>query len=142
MKALRQKYTACLEALGLAPVDYPLATKPGHDGSPHVEISGDAYHFVITERGKEYERKRTRDVDAICYWLIRGVVSYWALRFELQHRVEGLDSRYIAFDCEEKMMARISAAWQNRIYHEHEACLQHPYPVPEQVARKAGHWPP
>lgn len=32
-----------------------------HDGTPHIEITGKEYHFVVCERGTEFSRQRTFD---------------------------------------------------------------------------------
>jgi hypothetical protein len=56
---------------------------PQHDGGPHVEIIGDKYHYVVTERGSELERKITTDRQELLYWLISGVVFEMVGDFEL-----------------------------------------------------------
>jgi hypothetical protein len=60
----------------------------------------------------------------------------------LRNRVEDLDCRYIAFDCEEKLMNRVSEDWGKKVYEYHESIIKHPYPVPEKVANKAVNWTP
>ena len=54
---------------------FSVASSPTHSGAPHIEIVGDEYHFVVTERGSEFERLKTQSVDDILYWLVEGDVG-------------------------------------------------------------------
>src|SRR6478672_8912480 len=67
-------------------------TVPQHDGSPHVEVVGGRYHYVVTERGLEHERRIAQDEDEILYWLLDDVTTGIALQFELENRIPGQDS--------------------------------------------------
>lgn len=70
-------------------------TAPGHDGSPHLEMGGSYFCFVVTERGKEYERRRTLDPDEVLYWLVSTVVFDLACKFELENRRSNQDRWFI-----------------------------------------------
>lgn len=56
IKKLRIKYKSMIEIIGADSKIWQLNTTPRHDGIPHVEINDEAYHYVITERGSEYQR--------------------------------------------------------------------------------------
>jgi hypothetical protein len=97
-------------------------------GAPHVEIVGDKYHYVVCERGNEYERKSTTDEDELLYWLISDDVSEMAGDFELKHRVKGKDFRRVRFAKEIALMGRISSEWAERKTDDIQKILaDHPY---------------
>ena len=106
---------------GLDVPDYYKAfhTTPQHDGSPHIEKEGIEFHFVVTERGEEYERTRTFDSDEILYLLLDGVTSYAAGQFELKNRIEGKDGREIWFPYQEQLLSEMKPEWGERKKKEH-----------------------
>jgi len=133
IKNLRIKYKSMIEIIGADLKKWQLNTAPRHDGSPHVEINGEAYHYVITERGSEYQRDIIFNTDEILYLLIRNVTFHLALEFELVNRDENQDFRYILFYYEEVLMKMISNEFYNKIYAYHDSFLKHPYPVSQKV---------
>ena len=99
---------------------------PTHSGAPHVEIVGEEYHFVVTERGSEFERRKTKEPDELLYWFVSGDVSQLARDWELERRVEGKDSRRLWFEKEVELLRTLSPEWakrkelyQNRVLKEH-----------------------
>lgn len=57
-------------------VDAPLSllslpSKSRGDGSPHVEIYGNHYDYVISERGVEMSRKSTSSESELLYWVFQ-----------------------------------------------------------------------
>jgi len=86
IQKLRTEYKSLCRELGTEGV---LNTVPQAFGAPQVEIIGDNYHYVVCERGSEYERKTTTDKQELLYWLISDVVSEMAGDFELKHRIKG-----------------------------------------------------
>jgi hypothetical protein len=117
---LRRDYGSLCGKLGRISV---LHAVPRHDGGPHVEIIGDKYHYVVTERGSELERKITTDRQELLYWLISGVVFEMAGDFELKHRVKGQDFRRLKFAKEIKLMGKISSEWGERMTDDIEKIL-------------------
>ncbi len=109
-------------------VNSTLRTSPSHDGSPHVEKIGNLYHWVVTERGSEFQRKTTALRSELEYWLVSDVVSDLSIKYELKNRVEGQDFRRIMFDKRIELMNSISLEWGNRIQKEIELILKdHPF---------------
>jgi hypothetical protein len=103
-------------------------TKPTHHGSAHVEIIGDTYHYVVTERGSEFERRKTHDSDELMYWLLYDVVFDLAASFEVEHRMEGRDFRRLMFEKEVEYMAILSPHWAQRVSDHNATVLeQHPF---------------
>ncbi|GAA4805954.1 Imm63 family immunity protein [Lysobacter hankyongensis] len=108
--------------------EWPLYAAPQHDGSPHVEISGDQLSYVVTERGSEFERRTTTSQDDLLYWLASDMVFSIAGHYELNHRELGRDSRRIMFARELELMGRINPAWRGRKEAEiMDILARHPY---------------
>lgn len=91
-----------------------LPTVPVGDGSPHIEILGEEYYFVISERGYEFTRKNSRNLGDILFWFFEGVCSNVAFRYELQNRVPGRDPRRIAFAKKQELLHAIDENWERR----------------------------
>ncbi|SHI60926.1 Immunity protein 63 [Rubritalea squalenifaciens DSM 18772] len=103
------------------------STTPQHDGTPHIELVGDEFHFVVTERGSEFERRRTRDADEILYWLFEGFTQGMATDYELKHRNESRDGREIWFPYQERLLANLNPEWGARKQEAHMRILRdHP----------------
>ena len=101
---------------------------PTHSGAPHVEIVGDEYHFVVTERGSEFERRKTRESDELLYWFVSGDVSQLARDWELERRVEGQDSRRLWFAKELEMLDALNPEWAKRKeLHQNNVLKEHPF---------------
>src|SRR5258708_34276100 len=42
---------------------------------PHVEVAGPFLSWVVVERGNEIDRKTTRDLDELLYWISGSVAA-------------------------------------------------------------------
>lgn len=80
---------------------------------PHIE-SDHAYHFVVVERGEEYERRTTRDFDELLYWVFAAVTFEMACQFELKNRVPAADFRRLLFRTQLDLLAELDQRWRNR----------------------------
>ena len=107
--------------------DFTIRSEPLGDATPYVEV-GDAYHYIISERGKEYERRTTTDLDELLYWIFDGLTSSMAWRYEVRHRREGEDPRRQAFAKQLELIGTLSAVWADRVRKELEEVLRrHPF---------------
>lgn len=80
---------------------------------PHIEVDG-SYHFVVVERGQEFERRTTPDVDTLLYWIFSGITFQMASDFELKHRATGTDCRRLIFKKQLDLLAELDPAWRVR----------------------------
>lgn len=85
------------------------------DGTPHLEFRDDEFHYVIAERGFEFTRRKTSDLDEFLYWFFEAICSKLAFDYELHHRVARKDPRRIAFAKEMELMALINPAWAAKV---------------------------
>lgn len=95
---------------------------------PHIEFDGTRFHFVVVERGQEYERISSTDPDPILYEAFQSVTFSMATSYELRHRRPGEDFRRQMFDVQLDLLARLSSAWARRRREAIEATLgNHPF---------------
>jgi len=125
IRQLRARYAALCAKLGAV---RSLRTSAQHDGSAHVEVRADSYHYVVTERGSEFERRRTTDPDELLFWLMSDVTFSLASEYELEHRVFGRDFRRLLFQKQIDLMGQLNADWSERKKQEIERVLAaYPY---------------
>lgn len=125
IKQVRSRFLLLCKKLGVTRSFY---TAPQHDGSAHVEVVEDSYHYVTTERGIEFERRTTASQEELLYFLLSDVVFEVASEFELSHRVPGQSFRRLLFAKEIELMDQLDLAWGKRKTQEIEERLQkYPY---------------
>ena len=93
------------------------------DGSPHVEYEGDELHYVITERGSEYERRKTKNPDDILFWLVSDMTFSMASDFELNNRIETEDFRIQLFSKDLELLNSINNNWAEKLRVEYNKLL-------------------
>lgn len=102
---------------------------PRGDGTPNIEIDDSGlFHYVISKRGNEYDRKITNDLNNLLYWVFSNVTFSIATTFELNNRIEDQDFRRIMFDKQEKLLGILDQNWKELEKNEHQNILkQHPF---------------
>lgn len=90
------------------PCEHPFTflTERHDDGSPHVEFADGEYHYIVTERGLDLERKSTADIREILYWMLYDLTFWMGVSFEFKRRVEGPDCRRVIFAHQLELMKR------------------------------------
>lgn len=60
----------------LAPdfTDVRLVTRSTGMGGAHIEYDQGGYHYIVNERGTEYERRTTKDTNEVLSWLVVDAV--------------------------------------------------------------------
>ena len=109
----------------MAPKEHlPTFDFPIGDATPFIEINGGQYHYVISERGHEYERKSTTDIQELYYYVFRELTFTMAIMYEAMHRIENQDSRQLFFQKQESLMEEIHPEWKKRIRSERNETLK------------------
>lgn len=95
-------------------------TRPNHyffipdqpDGvaTPYLEIHGKEYHFIISERGLEIQRKVTLSDDEILYWFVESAVAGLASAYAAKHSSER-EFREVYFRKEYSLMLSVKPEW-------------------------------
>ena len=97
-------------------------------GTPHIEINEKGYNYVVCERGTEFERRQTKDLNKILYWIFKSIVFRMASDYELEHRKPDEDFRRQLFAKRIELMEKVDskfALWEKK---EIEKTLkEHPY---------------
>jgi len=144
--SISKRFKELVSTLDIDPYYQFFHTTPQHDGSAHIEQEGTEFHFVVTERGTEFERRRTCDPDEILYWLLEGVTQVAATNYELRNRIESDDSRLIWFPYQEMLLYRMKPEWGIRKQQEHFRILPyHPLrkePFKGDKPRRDNHYQP
>ena len=113
---------------------------PAHDGSAHIERERQSYCYVVTERGSEYERRRTQDPEELLFWMMSDVTFDIAVRYELTHRRPGADSRRLLFRTQEELLQSLKPAWADELRRKHRSILrQHPSRTLASLAKSSTH---
>lgn len=95
--------------------DLIILTKPSDYGKPYLHISQDRYEYIFSERGYEFSRKSTKDLDELLYWIIYPVVHQMAVDYEVIHRVdEDDDCRKVIFPKLIEYLSKINPLWAER----------------------------
>jgi len=102
--------------------------KPLDDATPYLEIKSNEYHYVIRERGIEYSRNITSDLNELLYWFFENVVSELSFEYEFNNRIKGEDSRRQAFTKKTALLNQLDSSWKDRWLLEMEIILEkNPY---------------
>jgi hypothetical protein len=97
-------------------------------GCPHIEVDSRGYHYVVAERGNEFMRHTTLDLDELLYDIFQSVTFGIACTYELDHRINDRDSRRIYFERQEQLLSQLNSSWGERRRFEHGQILrQHPF---------------
>ena len=103
----------------------PTFSSPVGDATPNIEIDNSGlYNYVISERGNEYERKLTSDLNDLLYWIFASVTFSMACDYELKNRIEEKDCRRIMFEKQEELLGILNKDWKEKEYKEHQNILK------------------
>ena len=96
---------------------------------PHIEIDSlGRLHYVVIERGQEFKRLTTTNLDELLYWIFDSITFSMACDYELKNRIENQDSRRIMFAKQEELLAIINPLWKDKHHLEHLKILEdHPF---------------
>lgn len=114
IKELQEEYSQILEKVYGTPLSYRFQTTRGDDGSEHLEIVGDEFHLVATERGLELSRRKTRDRHELFYWMIADLAFWRGCEYEQQNRIDRLDPRRMIFQKQLEILEKVDAVWAAR----------------------------
>ncbi len=128
IEAVKEEYYKIAQKIN-APKKYILfADEPQDFGYPHVEYIDGMYYYVVTEKGRELERKSTVDSKDLLYWLISKLTSSMAADYELSHRDKDNDFRRLFFTKHVELLNEIDKLWANKERERYNKILiQHPF---------------
>jgi len=105
-----------------------IQTTRGDDGTSHLEIIDNAYHYIATERGLELSRKTTTDKNELLYWLVSETAWGLASTYEFKNRIKGQSFRRLLFAKTIEYLKKANPVWAERKQKEFDQILAiHPY---------------
>lgn len=120
IEALAQKLAARIHA---PPAYIPTFNGSDGTGRPNIEVHGAVYHWIVSERGSEYERRITTDLDKLLYWVFASVTFQMATDHELKHREPEHDFRRLLFSYQLELLRGLNPAWEQERRQELEVVL-------------------
>jgi hypothetical protein len=97
-------------------------------GRAHIEVDARGYHYVVQERGEEFQRRTTQDVDVLLYWIFDVATFSLAMRHATKHRVPAKDDRRILFPKQAELLAQLKPHWGDWARAQHLEILErHPF---------------
>jgi len=128
LSQLKYKVDRLAKEVGASRDMLPTFGHSQQSGRPNLEVDSRGYHYVIAERGHEFERHTTMDLDELLYMIFAHVTFSLSIKYELAHRVEAQDGRRIMFPHQIELLSRLSSKWAEQASLEHERRLkQHPF---------------
>ncbi|CBJ81796.1 conserved hypothetical protein [Xenorhabdus bovienii str. Jollieti] len=125
---IQEKLNELGSKLGLSKNSIQAFDGPLGDGTPYISFENNRYNLVFSERGSEFERKRTKSLDELLYWMMSSVVLGMAFSYELENRIEDQDCRRLAFPKAIELMKQANPEWVPKIEDKINRILsEHPY---------------
>lgn len=124
---LRERYKSLLQRLRHPPrymSQHEISTHRLDEGSPHVEWVDGHYEYVVTERGRELQRRTAADEDELLYWLISDVTTEVASHLTRHGPDWGRDPRRRRFARDVELLTRLNPAWGERKKAEYDVLLR------------------
>lgn len=114
IELLQNEYNELLQKVKPSAQKYRFLTERRDDGSPHVEIGENEYHFVTTERGLELSRTIFKSKEELLYQIISLDTFWMAVDFEFKNRIENQDSRRLIFAKQIELLNKANPIWADR----------------------------
>ncbi|MGY6648305.1 Imm63 family immunity protein [Wenyingzhuangia sp. IMCC45574] len=129
LQNLRKEIVLIAEKINAPSNLFPTLGSPIGDATPNIEVDNSGnYHFVVSERGNEYERKVFEDENELLYLIFSGITFSMACDFELKNRNQSEDFRKQIFEKQFELMNRLKEEWGEKIISEHQDILKtNPY---------------
>lgn len=104
-----------IDELG-AKIDAPkslliILSSPADDGAPYVELHDKNFNYISSERGYEIYNKSTGSLDELIYWIMARVARQMAMKYELENREGGCDTRRLYFSKFIQLLGEIKPEW-------------------------------
>lgn len=121
---VRRTVVELANKIGAADYLLPTFNTPIGDATPNIEIDKSGlYNYVISERGNEYERKTTSNLNDLLYWIFSSITFSMACNYEVKNRVSEKDCRRMIFAKQEELLGILSDDWKERERKEHQSIL-------------------
>ena len=128
LSEIKQRVDQLAERIGAPQNTLPAYGHSEQGDGVYIEVDSRGYQFVAAERGTEFERYITSDIDDLLYKIFSDVTFGLSCQYELAHRVEEHDCRRIIFQYQVELLSRLSPQWAERETRDHDQILmKHPF---------------
>ena len=108
-----------------------LSSEAQHDGSFHIELTENAYHWAVTERGLELERLVFETAENLLEHIFIHITFWSGVEYEVQHRDPKKDPRRMIYQHQLSLLEKLNSQWQQVAQAGINATLhKHPYSDP------------
>ena len=95
------------------------------DAHPYIEVYGNGLmQYIVSERGEEYERMSTFNLNDLLYKIFTDVTFSMACDYELKNRIEEKDCRRIMFAKQVELLGILNENWKEKERKEHQSILE------------------
>jgi hypothetical protein len=103
---------------------FPDFGSSNYQGKPHIDVDnyGNLYYIVV-ERNEEYERKITKDIKKLLFWIFESITFSMACDYELINRVENQDFRILLFNRQDELLEKLCFEWAEITRKKHKKLL-------------------
>jgi hypothetical protein len=115
LERLQDRYNEICQQIDPVAHPYTILRVRQDNGSAHVEFDDNKFHYVVTERGLDLERRTTPDADEILYWMIHDLTFWMGVAYEFKNRVEGPDARRAIFATWLELMKKAGPVMADRL---------------------------
>ncbi len=96
-----------------------------HDSHPYIVVDRSGTMFYIrSERGTEYERLKTDDIDVLLCRIFESVTFWMASDYEVKNRIEDKDCRRMIFQKQEELLGMLNDKWKQKVTERNKNVLQ------------------
>ena len=128
INTIKSRYYAIAKKLNAPSKHVRFAMTTLDFGEPYIEVHESEYHYVVSERGEECKRQRTKDPDELLYWMVSDITWKMASDWELANREVGKDSRRLLFQRDIDLLEIINVDWADRKRTQYDEVLKsHPF---------------
>jgi len=106
---------------------------------PHVEVSPQAYSYVVAQGGQEVSRDATRDIDRLLYKIFVDITFGLAVTYAEKDRIEDQDIRRVVFPRQVELLTLLSPQWGERTSQEQVQILKRA-PFDDDGSLRAIYW--
>lgn len=115
LEAISEQVEHLAATIEAPPLYLPTYGRSEQSGRPHVEVSADGgLHWVVCERGTEFERRTTLVRDELLYWTFAAVTLEMASKWEVARRNPDEDFRKQMFTKQFELLDLLSPVWTER----------------------------
>ena len=114
LSPIQTSYREYAIRIGVPPEKIQLNETPADNGAAHIECIGSELCYVVTERGRELDRRRTENPDLLLYWLISDLTHALASSHAAKLRRQSEDFRRMLFAKQLELLGTIKEEWRER----------------------------